>query len=402
MMNIFATSLLFAMVFNLAMFIVAFKRATDRLTDISYALTFAALALFAVSQSYKESLHYLVSAMVLVWAIRLGGFLLYRVTKKGKDVRFDEMRSNFWKFLRFWFFQGLTVWVLMIPVIALSQGATKITALSIVGCVVWLVGLLIESIADFQKFAFNQNPQNKDAWIDQGIWKYSRHPNYFGEILVWVGLYLVIVPSLTNLGAIISLVSPLYIIILLLFVSGIPLLEKSADKKWGTNKAYLDYKRTTSVLIPMPKLIASLLLSFSAAAIGSLATTANIPTWYASLDKPFFNPPNWVFGPVWTILYTLMGISLYLVWTSSTKRPRQTAYILFGCQLVLNTLWSLVFFGLHSPEAGLVIILALIASVIYTIKTFRLHSRLAANLLLPYLAWISFAASLNLAIAVLN
>ena len=150
------------------------------------------------------------------------------------------------------------------------------------------------------------------------------------------------------------------------------------------------------------KLIASLGISFSAAALGSLATTPNIPTWYATLEKPFFNPPNWVFGPVWTLLYTLIGISLFLVWTHKTTKSKQRAYVIFALQLLLNTLWSSVFFGAHQLWIGLAVILALVMSTVYTIKLFRVHSKLGANLLFPYLAWISFATCLNIGIAVLN
>ena len=150
------------------------------------------------------------------------------------------------------------------------------------------------------------------------------------------------------------------------------------------------------------KFIASLVISFSAAALGSIATTRNIPTWYAGLQKPFFNPPNWVFGPVWTILYTLIGVSLYLVWTKKTSSTKTRAYTLFATQLVLNALWSVVFFGLHQPELGLFVIASLVVSTAYTLKLFRPYSTTASNLLVPYLAWISFAMCLNVAIVVLN
>ena|SRR5690349_403322 len=150
------------------------------------------------------------------------------------------------------------------------------------------------------------------------------------------------------------------------------------------------------------KLLVSIALSFVAGAIGSLATTPNIPTWYAALEKPFFNPPNWVFGPVWTLLYILMGISLYLVWTAKNKNQKTTAYKLFGLQLVLNALWSIVFFGLHQPWLAVVVIGALLVVLTITIKVFSGYSKAAAWLLVPYIAWVSFATTLNIGVALLN
>jgi len=119
-----------------------------------------------------------------------------------------------------------------------------------IGVAVWAIGLVCETIADLQKMAFSNDPANKDKWIDTGIWHYSRHPNYFGEILVWVGVYLYTLASLPLLPAVIGLVSPAFIIILLLFISGIPILEKSADKRWGSESKYQAYKKRTSILIP--------------------------------------------------------------------------------------------------------------------------------------------------------
>ncbi len=116
----------------------------------------------------------------------------------------------------------------------------------------WTVGLIIETIADVQKIQFKNNPANKGKWIESGIWRYSRHPNYFGEIVVWIGVYIVAATSLPFVQAAIGLISPLFIIVLLLFVSGIPILEKSADKRWGNDPAYKKYKKRTSLLIPLP------------------------------------------------------------------------------------------------------------------------------------------------------
>jgi len=150
------------------------------------------------------------------------------------------------------------------------------------------------------------------------------------------------------------------------------------------------------------KLIASIVISFVAGAVGSLATISNIPTWYAELEKPLLNPPNFVFGPVWTMLYLLMGVALYLVWTSKAAKSKAVAYAAFVAQLVLNALWSLVFFGLHSPELGILVIILLIGAIVATMVTFYRFSKPAAYLLIPYLLWVCFATYLTIGIAVLN
>jgi len=236
---------------NLSMFLVAFWRKSDKLTDISYAVTFATIAIWSFVTSSREWYHTLLMALVVVWATRLGGFLLYRVIKKGKDARFDGMRESFTKFGKFWLGQAITVWVMMIPSIFAFNANPSRNWIVPIGVAVWAIGLICETIADLQKMAFSNNPANKDKWIDTGIWHYSRHPNYFGEILVWIGIYLYTLASLPLLPAIIGLVSPAFIIILLLFISGIPILEKSADKKWGKEPKYQAYKKRTSLLIPL-------------------------------------------------------------------------------------------------------------------------------------------------------
>ena len=156
-------------------------------------------------------------------------------------------------------------------------------------------------------------------------------------------------------------------------------------------------------MIRNPKrLLLSLLVVFAACALGSVVTFPSIAGWYAGLAKPSFNPPNWVFGPVWTLLFTLMGVSLYMVWESRQKRSKRTAYILFGLQLTLNVLWSAVFFGLHQPDFALAVIVALLAAVVATIVAFWPFSRTAAILLMPYALWICFASALNGAVSILN
>lgn len=151
------------------------------------------------------------------------------------------------------------------------------------------------------------------------------------------------------------------------------------------------------------KLAASVGICFMVAFAGSMVTLPSIPAWYAGLNKPFFSPPNWVFGPVWTILYLLMGIALYLIWNRGLKnKTTQKAVKIFLIQLVLNFVWSLVFFGFHSPLVAFLTIIALWITIFRTIYLFNKLSSLAALLLLPYILWVSFALILNLFIAILN
>mgnify|MGYP002396862355 CR=1 FL=1 len=147
-------------------------------------------------------------------------------------------------------------------------------------------------------------------------------------------------------------------------------------------------------------LILSILLPLGAGFIGSYFTTPSIQSWYLYINKPPFNPPNWVFGPVWTVLYILMGISFYLY--SKSEEKTKKGYIFYFIQLVLNTLWSILFFGLQNPLLGLIEIVILLVFIILTAREFRIANKTSALLLLPYLAWVSFASILNLSIFLLN
>ena len=152
------------------------------------------------------------------------------------------------------------------------------------------------------------------------------------------------------------------------------------------------------------RLAACILVCQAAGAIGSGFTVTSLDSWYASLAKPSFNPPGWVFGPVWTTLYTLMGIAAWLVWRRGdlSSPPVRNALFIFAAQLALNTLWSAFFFGLKSPLLALVDIVALMAAILATITAFKPVSPAAAWLMTPYLAWVAFAAILNAAIWRLN
>ncbi len=153
--------------------------------------------------------------------------------------------------------------------------------------------------------------------------------------------------------------------------------------------------------VKVAKLLVSIGVSLGAGAIGSFFTISSIPTWYVTLNKPIFSPPNWIFAPVWTTLYILMGISLYLVWISKSKL-KQRGTTVFFIQLGLNVFWSLIFFGLKNPPAAFFEIIALWIAILLTIKTFYKISKLAGNLLIPYILWVTFAAALNAMIVLLN
>jgi tryptophan-rich sensory protein len=150
------------------------------------------------------------------------------------------------------------------------------------------------------------------------------------------------------------------------------------------------------------KLVVSISLPFIAGGIGSYFTYPSIGTWYAALDKPFFNPPNFLFGPVWTILYILMGISLFLIWTQKPSPKQKLAIKYFLIQLVLNTTWSITFFGLRNPFLAFINIILLWIFIYLTLREFLVIKRPAGYLLLPYICWVSFAALLNLSIVILN
>jgi len=150
------------------------------------------------------------------------------------------------------------------------------------------------------------------------------------------------------------------------------------------------------------KLIISIILTVGLGSLGGLFTIAEIPTWYAGLNKPSFNPPNWIFGPVWTTLYLLMGISFYLIWKLPSSKSRTQAIFVFFIQFILNFCWSILFFSMHQIGWAFVEIIAMWILILLTILQFRKHSIPAAVLLIPYLLWVSFASLLNWSIWLLN
>lgn len=252
-MNAILLSFLIALAVNAAFFAFAAIRKTDVVTDLSYSLSFAVLAIVLPLLGAREPVQVAASLLVLIWAVRLGGYLLGRILRIKVDHRFDEMRGNPLRFARFWLLQAISVAVIMLPVsYLLGQDAAPGFGLwAIAGAVVWLLGLVIEAVADAQKSAFKGKSENRERFITTGLWRYSRHPNYFGEMLVWWGLFVFAVPFLHG-AAFAVVIGPVFITLLLLFVSGIPLLERSAEAKHGDDPAYREYKRRTSILVPLP------------------------------------------------------------------------------------------------------------------------------------------------------
>nr|XP_054748206.1 uncharacterized protein LOC129253805 [Lytechinus pictus] len=234
-------------------FIIAATCKFDKVTDFAGGTNFVVLALlsFFLAQTYGVR-QIVATVLVFLWGIRLSGYLLYRIIKIGEDKRFDDKRENCLKFAGFWIFQAVWVFTVSLPVIFINaqkyDEGTSFEALDYVGTVLFGIGLLIETIADQQKFNFRNDPANKGKWCQAGLWSWSRHPNYFGEIMLWWGMFIMSCSVLTNVEWI-AVLSPLFISAILLFLSGIPLLEESADKRYGELDSYVIFKKSTSPLI---------------------------------------------------------------------------------------------------------------------------------------------------------
>jgi steroid 5-alpha reductase family enzyme len=242
-----------ALAVNGAFFAVAASRRTDTVTDLSYSLTFALLAVVLPFTGAAKPAQLVASLLVVAWAVRLGAYLFRRILRMKVDHRFDGMREQPLRFARFWLLQAVTVAVVMLPVSYLLDQSHPpgLGAWAVAGALIWLVGLLVETVADAQKSAFKAKEENRGRFVASGLWRYSRHPNYFGELLVWWGLFVFAVPVLHG-AAFAVVIGPIFITVLLLFVSGIPLVERSADEKYGGDQAYREYKRRTSILVPLP------------------------------------------------------------------------------------------------------------------------------------------------------
>ena len=250
MITLLLDTLAISLIIQAVFFAFAATLKTDKVTDLSYGLTFVALALHLQWYAPFTTLASLtVTGMVVLWGARLAGYLLYRIIRIKRDVRFDGVREHFWKFLQFWLFQGLAVWVIMLPVTIWFATPRASGPVMLAGVAIWFAGLVIETVADAQKFAAKTRPGGGTRWMSTGLWQHSRHPNYFGELLCWWGVFLAVVPDL-GAWAMVAARGPLTITSLRLYAAGIQTLEKSAREKWGNDPAYQAYVRQTHRLLP--------------------------------------------------------------------------------------------------------------------------------------------------------
>ena len=235
-------------------FIPSYIFETEHYFDLTGSLTYISVTLLAILFTVDISLRdVLLALFVWIWAFRLGSFLFIRVKKAGSDGRFDLMKKDFWWFLMTWTIQGLWVFLTLAMALAAitSESKMAIDFFAIVGTLIWIFGFSIEVIADQQKTNFKDDPANKDKFITVGLWSWSRHPNYFGEMVLWIGIAVIAFPVLIG-WQLVALISPIFVIFLLTRISGITMLESRGYKKWKDDPAYIDYLERTSVLVPFP------------------------------------------------------------------------------------------------------------------------------------------------------
>ncbi len=250
---------------NYIFFIIAFCLKSDHFTDITYAASFSVISIMLLIWQQNFSVYQiLIFILINLWAIRLGSYLLTRIFKIKKDTRFDNMRNHFFKFFGFWNLQALSIFIIGLPgFFALTVDSKFLSAIQnqYVAFFVFiaLAALMFETIADIQKYVFYNNRKSKDEFITKGLWKISRHPNYFGEIVFWTSICVIYlfgfiinnqIDKTSEFLQLLFLLSPTFLILVLNFLSGVPMLEKKSYKNLKDNLAYMEYINKTSCVIP--------------------------------------------------------------------------------------------------------------------------------------------------------
>jgi len=249
---IFMICVVFAFLLNWLSFFPAYNSQTEKYFDLIGSITYiSTLAMALVFSENLDNRSILLAILVSIWALRLGTFLYRRIHKAGKDVRFDEIKLSASRFLNAWTLQALWAVLTASPVLIAitSNKRVPLETFAYVGLAIWIIGFTIEVLADYQKTQFRKKKENKNRFISTGLWSRSRHPNYFGEIVLWIGVTIIAIPTLEGWQWI-ALISPVFVAVLLTRGSGVPLLEAKADKKWGGQEDYESYKSNTPILIP--------------------------------------------------------------------------------------------------------------------------------------------------------
>ena len=238
------------------LFIPSYVFQTEKFYDLTGSVTYITIISYVIYEIYQvsESLDpriLVIAACIMVWTIRLGGFLFWRVLKDGEDKRFRSILPSFTQLLMTWALSAAWVFIQSLSALVAITAVTQVEfgILGYVGLSLWVFGFIFEVIADHQKTKFKANPNNEGRFINEGLWKKSRHPNYFGEIVLWVGVSIMSVASMTGLQYV-SLISPLFSFLLIYYVSGVRMLEARSDKKWGSSKDYQEYKNNVPIFVP--------------------------------------------------------------------------------------------------------------------------------------------------------
>ena len=233
-------------------FVPAYVKQTERFYDLTGSLTYIGVTLFALLTAGPIGVRSAVlGLLVFVWAARLGSFLFRRIQAEGSDSRFDSIKPSAPRFFVAWTLQGLWVFLTLCAALAAitTLGAAPLARTDLLGLTIWVLGFSMEVVADRQKSAHRR--AHPGEFVDSGLWAWSRHPNYFGEIVLWIGIA-VIASSTLRGWQWVTMISPVFVAFLLMRVSGIPILEKRADERWGDDEAYQKYKARTPVIFPRP------------------------------------------------------------------------------------------------------------------------------------------------------